>query len=724
MVQVSTKAQLLAELEAASPAGGVTIELVAGTYAELRLNVNGAEPWAAYDLPVVIKSLDTENQAVLTEALRLKFVQNLRFEHITFLQMQEPPSATFHQPFGIEDCQDIYFWRCNFDGNVALSVSRVGYGLHIYRCTRVTVNECEVVDFNYGVGIYETCLDIKVVNGTIRQNREDFIQAAGPLDTILIEGNEFKDSRIDGEAHADMIQFFGGPFHNVTIRGNILTPGDGEWTQTIFMTSNDGQSTNITIEENVIHNGDEKGIFCPNGADNVTVRNNTLLRALYSFSLNPAPAVYVPVTVTNATIENNIEPSYLGINVSSLEVEYDDTEHAQYVETLFVNPLNATNIVPLSDFRAVTSGLIETEGWGAEMTRTGIRHQWVEEGGSPPPDPPPPGLSMQFWQVWPQMLHRPENILPQQGLKTLTGVGDKVSWVIPAPFPMEVSHFALQIGTAVGSPTVTCSVHAVNPTTGELGSLWAANTEGTSGALSSGASPIIAAGATASIARGQVVAFTVTLASGTSAVIASPAGLVQLVGGMPYVLDDGVTKSNFVASGMAVGSSATEWYSLPGFFPFTSIPNAASAAYNNASAITRKGVRLIPKFTAYLIGARLPHSLSHNGNFELRTYDSLGTTLIGPATVVNGTFKQNVHRFFDIHLTTPENLLLIAGTEYLFLQVPNSTTDCYFTWLNLASANFFSAHQGDNFRAVQYDGANYIDLNAVPALELFWGRPL
>lgn len=724
MVQVSTKAELMAELEAASPAGGVTIEMVGGVYLELRLNGSGSEPWAAYDLPVVVKSLDTEDPAIFHESIRLRFVDNLRFENITFLQQQGADTATHRVPLLVEDSTNIYFWRCTFDGNVGVG-SRLGYGIQIWECSHITVNECDLFDWFYGIGCYGGSSNITIANNDIYRCRADFIQFSDALDTILVEGNYLYNTRIDGETHSDFIQIFFGPTHNLTIRGNIFTPGDGEWSQTIFLNSENGPSTNWLIEENVIHNGHVNGISTTSDVDGLIIRNNTLLRTLYTESLSPEPAIDYGAA-TNVTVENNIEPERGGgVDPTSLEVSYDDTGSAQYVETLFVNPLNTTNIVPLSDFRAVSAGLIETNGWGAEMTRTGVRHQWTEDGGSPPPDPPPPGIAMQLWQIWPQMLHRPENTLPQQGWRDLTAVGNSISWVIPAPIDMEASHFALRIGSVAGSPTVTVSAHVVSATTGLVTGLWATGTEVTSGTLTANTNITLAAGATASISRGDVVAFTVALASGTSAQVMAPAGLVQLVGGMPYIITTTggtPTKSPFTASGLAVGSSATEFYSLPGFFPFSTIPLGASAAFNNASAITRRGVRFVAKFTAYLIGARMIQSVSHNGNFELRLYTAAGA-LIGTATAVNGTFKQAVPRYTDLYLAAPEDLLVTAGVEYRFVMVPTSTTDCYFTRLNLASSDFYSAHHGADWQYTEYDGAWDDSIVAVPVVELFWGRP-
>ena len=86
-----------------------------------------------------------------------------------------------------------------------------------------------------------------------------------------------------------MIQFWTSgttsPSTNITIRGNILNSGAGDWTRSIFMRNemvdlglagDEMFYQNILIENNVIYNAHAHGITVGE-TDGLTIRNNTIL---------------------------------------------------------------------------------------------------------------------------------------------------------------------------------------------------------------------------------------------------------------------------------------------------------------------------------------------------------------------------------------------------------------------------------------------------------------
>ena len=205
-------------------------------------------------------------------------------------------------------------------------------------------------------------------------------------DTVLIEGNWLHDLNPTPGAHIDMIQLFnyvGAPrASNITIKGNFLDAGTGTATESIFMRNNmvdSGQGSfeeyayhNILIEDNVIYNDHVHGITVGE-TDGLVIRNNTLLHDTY---VSSGPG-WTPRIITklnsddslNVTVENNIV--YGDGYGTNFGTQNTDPNGENYYGDLFVNPLGAES-PSLADLRAVSGGLIETLGVGAEMTRSDI----------------------------------------------------------------------------------------------------------------------------------------------------------------------------------------------------------------------------------------------------------------------------------------------------------------------------------------------------------------
>jgi hypothetical protein len=208
---------------------------------------------------------------------------------------------------------------------------------------------------------------------------------------VLIEGNHIHDFKklADSGDHMDMIQFWtveGQPSsQNVIIRGNFLDAGTGSPTHSIFMrngvvdTGQGGEEyfySNIVIEDNVIYNAHLHGITV-GATDGLVISNNTLL---YSFHVEGAgtggliaPQINLNDESLNVTVELNIAHDDVGGQPSgtigpNLIVQHEDPDGVNYYGDLFVNALVAAPT--LDDLRAVDGGIIELEGWGAEMSRT------------------------------------------------------------------------------------------------------------------------------------------------------------------------------------------------------------------------------------------------------------------------------------------------------------------------------------------------------------------
>ena len=163
---------------------------------------------------------------------------------ILFDYVAGPHATDWSRPFSVDNSSYITIRNSVFDGDEVLSASGSGeygtaYGLWVGYSDFVVIENNEFFEFYRALVVSHSTNTTVLANDihTIASDGINFIS----VDGLLIEGNWFHDFNVDatGGAHADMIQSWttvGEPTSkNVTIRGNFLDAGTGDWTQSIFI---------------------------------------------------------------------------------------------------------------------------------------------------------------------------------------------------------------------------------------------------------------------------------------------------------------------------------------------------------------------------------------------------------------------------------------------------------------------------------------------------------
>ncbi len=388
-ITVFSSEELLSTLAKAT--GGETILLAAGDYGELNL-YDGAQSFVKFASEVTIKSADPEDPAVFSN-MRLNGVENLSFDSVKFDYTAEDGAAGYYKPFLVSQSSGIKITNCEFDGDNASGVSDVddgfgtGYGLVVNTSSNIVVEDNEIHGFMRGA-VFNSVTDLDVSGNDVYDLRSDGFDFS-EVTNVLIEGNNIHDFRrsVESTDHPDMIQFFTAgtdtPSTNITITGNILNSGSGDYTQTIFMRNEEVDNgragtemfyKNITITNNIIYNAQTHGITVGE-TDGVVISNNTVLQNPDLGNAEPItiPKISVAADSTNVTVTDNVVPRIdiepqAGWTVdNNLVVQNAEPGAANYVGDLFVNAMAGAQVEP-SDLLPLPNGDIEQAGVGSQLS--------------------------------------------------------------------------------------------------------------------------------------------------------------------------------------------------------------------------------------------------------------------------------------------------------------------------------------------------------------------
>lgn len=285
------------------------------------------------------------------------------------------------------------------------------------------------------------------------------------------------------------------------------------------------------------------------------------------------------------------------------------------------------------------------------------------------------------------------NITGSSGLVTATTlgtVGHYVAYALCAKEDMTISHVGFRAGAATGSPTMDITVETISTTTGlPTGTLWATNTSANTGTITTNTNVLTALTASASVLRGQVFCVKLALAAGTSQAIQCLSSNVSpSQSSLPYTINNTGTPTRAVTSvvpTLALGSSSTTFYQLPGFFPASA---ATGGAFNNTNS-ARRGLRFTIPMSCRATGIRWWNN-NTTGDYNAILFNDAGTELSSSSTAFSGNHSAAaaagiVNVYFDNPVT------LTAGSTYRIAIEPSSATNVNVSTYTVPSTDYRSA---------------------------------
>lgn len=292
--------------------------------------------------------------------------------------------------------------------------------------------------------------------------------------------------------------------------------------------------------------------------------------------------------------------------------------------------------------------------------------------------------------AFPGLLISPSNTPNIGTVATLDASGEYVAYIFSAREDMTISHVGFLVGAVTNSPTMEIRIETVDASGLPSGTLWATNTNIVTAALSSGWT-LQALTASASVTKGQMVCVKLLWGGAATSTL-----IVQHLlnttsgfgGNLPYsVINTGTPTKTGISNlpALALGSSLTTFYNVPGFVAF----NAHTAnAFNNTSS-AKRGLRFVPNFNCRAVGIRWFKG-NATGDCNISLMDDAGTELSGSSTALDNdhtlvTQTGSVAVYFD------NPVVLAAGTAYRVALQPTSATNINITTLTLPSSDYFSA---------------------------------
>ena len=280
-VTVSSSDGLSAALRGAH--AGDTILLAAGTYSPISLNN------LHYDGVVTIQSADSSHQAVLT-GLTLKGSSGLAFNSMNM-------TTAAGTAVTVVSSSSIAFSGLTVYGTTGVDQ---GVGFLVRSSSGVSVTGSDFSRIGSGVGHIEDN-GLTVSGNTFHNLKTDGVYGGGSSH-VVVSDNSFTDFHPAPGDHPDAIQFWGGSHgthgSDITISDNVITRGDGDVIQGIFLESSD----NITITGNALTGTMYNGIALSTSS-NAVIEDNFVQGFLDMGSRIITRGASSNVTVTHNTVE-------------------------------------------------------------------------------------------------------------------------------------------------------------------------------------------------------------------------------------------------------------------------------------------------------------------------------------------------------------------------------------------------------------------------------------
>ena len=303
--------------------------------------------------------------------------------------------------------------------------------------------------------------------------------------------------------------------------------------------------------------------------------------------------------------------------------------------------------------------------------------------------------------------------------RTMDAAGEWSGYIYKASEAMAISHVGFLPQASTGG-VAEIRIETVSAADGKpTGTLWATNTNGTSGTLVAGTFELVALGATANIAAGDVFAVLVKFSAGTSFTTAVFTGATYSLG-TPYETFNAGSSSigDMRLLSIAVGSSSSAFYKVYGTLPFISY---TANTFNNTDN-ARQGLRFKVAMKGRLWGLR-HFSAGQTSDYDYRLYSDAGTLLASGShdkdQAQPGTNLFRRHPFASPPTLDPD-------TWYRLVIVPTSATNAAAPYFTLPSADYRSACPlGVNGHLTTFtDSGGWIDTNTdkVPLMDLLFDQ--
>ncbi|PZQ63827.1 MAG: hypothetical protein DI570_07705 [Phenylobacterium zucineum] len=321
-IYVNNTASLTSALQAA--VGGDVIKLAPGTYSGLTFKI--APSFAS---EVTITSADPSNPAVLTD-FSLRYAKNWSFSDLEFKALDNPSMIAndgSYWAFKFRDTDGMSFNNVKVHGSLDGDASNDVSGISFSASKNVSITNSEFQQLERGLAIAGT-QNVKVNNNSfhdLRSDGADFVQ----VNKVEVKNNTFSDfDPVKGD-HPDAIQFWTtgttAPSTDIVISGNVITRGDGEYTQGIFLRDQVGTLPyeRVTISDNLIIGTGYNGIRIQ-GAKDIAITNNELV----SFKGDLTTFVLVQGG-TNVTLDGN----------KAAQISYDTSTNVTMTGNTITSPV-------------------------------------------------------------------------------------------------------------------------------------------------------------------------------------------------------------------------------------------------------------------------------------------------------------------------------------------------------------------------------------------------
>lgn len=293
--------------------------------------------------------------------------------------------------------------------------------------------------------------------------------------------------------------------------------------------------------------------------------------------------------------------------------------------------------------------------------------------------------------AWPGLIGLATNQPAFGGVTTVSSAGHYHAYIFCAKEDMTISHVSFRAGTATGSPTIEVRIETVDASGLPSGTLWATDTNGTTGTISTNTNVLQALTASASITKGQLFCVMLKYASGTSQVISQLSTFMLPIGhgGLTYqVANTGSPTKSALTTSLAcigLGSSSTTFYQVPGAIPVSGV---GGGTFNNTNS-AKRGLRFTIPMNCRAIGMRW-YNANASGNYNAVLFSDAGSELSSSSTAFDGDYNAASNNgpltvYFDNTVT------LTAGTTYRIAIEPSSATNVNVSTITLPSADYRGA---------------------------------